>query len=144
MTKCAPPSCTDIAVLRALDIQIKNVRVRLPRVVRWCKPCIGWVKLNVDGSCRGNPGNCGGGGVIRDNRGFFKAAFSSLLGYGTNNMAELKAIILGIKLCKDLRFFQVEIACDSALMVQWINSGKCSAWYLWEVWEELVLALTGM
>lgn len=33
------------------------------------KTACGWLKLIVDGSCRGNLGNCGGGGVIRDHKG---------------------------------------------------------------------------
>lgn len=48
--------------------------VRRPKLVSWNRPREGWVKFNVDGSCRGNPSTCGGGRVIRDDRGRFLAA----------------------------------------------------------------------
>lgn len=36
---------------------------------------IGWMKLNVDGSCRDNPGSFGGGEIRIDAPGIFKAMF---------------------------------------------------------------------
>lgn len=49
---------------------------------------IGWMKLNVDGSCRDNPGSFGGGEIIRDAHGIFKATFSEKFGILTNNGAK--------------------------------------------------------
>ncbi|XP_040990896.1 uncharacterized protein LOC121238113 [Juglans microcarpa x Juglans regia] len=83
----------DCQVLRAMNVSIIKRPVRSPRIVVWEKPHSGWVKLNVDGSCKGNPGNCGGGGIIRDHKGVVQGAFSLLFGHGSNNEAELKAML---------------------------------------------------
>lgn len=39
-----------------------------PRKVVCEKPPVDWMKMNIDRSCRGNLGSCGGGGIIYDNR----------------------------------------------------------------------------
>ena len=113
-------------------------------LVGWIKPLCGWIKLNCDGSCRGNPGNSGGGGIIRDCDGMAKAAFSSHFGNGTNNSAELKAILEGIRLCKRLLYFNVIIESDSRIVVDWLRKGRCTLWYLWDFWEDLVAELEGV
>ncbi|KAJ0086550.1 hypothetical protein Patl1_07518 [Pistacia atlantica] len=89
----------------------------------------------------GNQGKRGGGGVIRDTLGNFKGAFSSYFGQGTNNEAELKALIAGVSLCKELGFSQLNIESDSTLVVSWLSSRKCTAWYLWDYWDELLSLL---
>ncbi|KAK0596383.1 hypothetical protein LWI29_015201 [Acer saccharum] len=72
------------------------------------------------------------------------AAFSSFFGNGTNNSAELKAIMEGIRLCKRLLHFNVIIKSDSRIVVDWLRKGRCSLWYLWDFWEDLVAELVGV
>lgn len=36
------------------------------RMVGWDKPENGWIKLNIDGAAKGNPGWAGGGGILQD------------------------------------------------------------------------------
>ena len=71
----------------------------------------------MDGSCRGNPGNCGGGGVLRDHRGRMNAGFSAHYGFGTNNEAELRALLQGVRLCKEMDCLNVILECDSKVVV---------------------------
>ncbi|KAJ0029811.1 hypothetical protein Pint_13441 [Pistacia integerrima] len=141
MVKQWPISARDEVILRALEVPyIDRARV-IPKLVYWRKPAEGWIKLNVDGCCRGNPGSCGGGGVIRDVRGIFKGDFSSSFGHGTNNEVELRALLAGISLCKELGFNQINIENDSTLIVSWLSSRKCTAWYLWDYWVDLLILL---
>ncbi|KAF5477339.1 hypothetical protein F2P56_003988 [Juglans regia] len=78
----------------------------------------------MDGSCRGNPSRCGGGGVIRDSNGRFVAVFVAFLGQGTNNLVELRALLAGLKLCRELGFMNIEIECDSQVVVDWVTARK--------------------
>lgn len=110
----------------------------------WKKPPEGWFKLNCDDSCRCNPGNSGGGGVIRDETGRVKGAFSACFGIGTNNEAEVRAVREGIALCKKLNFVNMIIESDSKLVVNWLRRGKYTVWYLWDFWEELLKDLVGL
>lgn len=58
----------------------------------WQRPPEGWFKLDCYGSCSGNPGSSGGGGVIRDKDGTVRKTYSVHFGHDTNNGVELKVI----------------------------------------------------
>lgn len=74
-------------------IRPKRTRANANQTVVWSKPNLGWIKLNVDGSCRDNLRLCGGGGILHDHRGSFRAAFFKKFHIGTNNRAELQVLI---------------------------------------------------
>ncbi|KAK4852601.1 hypothetical protein QYF36_025365 [Acer negundo] len=90
------------AILKSFQLQCPINVSRPGKIVKWSRPPVGWIKLNCDGSCRGNPGNTGGGGIIRDSNGMVKRAISTHYRDGTNNGSELKASVDGIRLCKRL------------------------------------------
>ncbi|GJS34621.1 ALA-interacting subunit 3-like protein [Tanacetum coccineum] len=56
--------------------------------VRWVAPPLDWVLLNTDGASRGNLGEAGGGGILRDSRGCFIRAFAENYGGGSFNGGE--------------------------------------------------------
>ena len=58
----------------------------------WQPPPHGFLKINIDGASKRNPGMAGFGGVIRDEQGCIKDIFHSHLGTATNNMVELMAL----------------------------------------------------
>ncbi|KAM3288258.1 hypothetical protein P3S67_021688 [Capsicum chacoense] len=64
------------------------------QAIFWHKPDHGWVKLNVDGCSKGNPGPAVGGGIIRDHAGVMISTFVEFYGECSNNLAEAKAIEL--------------------------------------------------
>ncbi|XP_070001998.1 uncharacterized protein [Nicotiana sylvestris] len=83
----------------------RAVHDKLPtdeRVSRWIKPPLLFVKLNSDGSCK--DGICGGGGIVRNSMGTLIMAYSIPLGAGTNNWAEAKAMLFGLKWCIKRRY----------------------------------------
>ena len=48
--------------------------------IKWLQPPLNWVKLNSDGPSLGNPGQAGGGGLIRDSNEFGLEGKLELLG----------------------------------------------------------------
>jgi hypothetical protein len=70
---------------------IFSSRSDFAQIVRWSPPSHGRYKLNCDGSSFGNPGQSGGGGILRDHGGAFLWAFSDYFGVGTSMVAEAKA-----------------------------------------------------
>lgn len=47
---------------------------------RWTPPPLGWVKMNLDITSKGNPGKAGYGGVIRDAEGQWCSGFMQFVG----------------------------------------------------------------
>jgi ribonuclease HI/probable phosphoglycerate mutase len=79
------------------------------------------VNLYTDGACRGNPGQGGAGAVLVDERGDIVATVRRSLGLCTNNIAEYKALILGLEEALKKRYGQLNIFLDSELLVNQIK-----------------------
>lgn len=78
------------------------------------------ILMKVDGSCYPNPGNMAIGIVIYKDGELVKK-ISEAIGYGTNNIAEYKALIRGLEEIKKLNSERVDIYCDSQLVVKQLN-----------------------
>jgi ribonuclease HI len=79
------------------------------------------VKLFSDGACRGNPGIGGAGAVITDAADNILWEGKEYLGHCTNNIAEYKALILGLKGAQAQGFNQLDVYLDSELLANQIN-----------------------
>ncbi len=77
--------------------------------------------LYIDGSVKGNPGDAGIGGVILSHEEKVLSEFSKYIGITTNNVAEYKALIYGLGVCKKLGIERVEIRTDSNLLINQIE-----------------------
>ncbi|KAF5467862.1 hypothetical protein F2P56_012074, partial [Juglans regia] len=80
----------------------------------------------------------GAGGVIRDAHGNLLLAFSKSIGHGTSNYGELRALVEGIKHCKNLNFSAVDVEMDSKVVLAWLDNQRCGSWYLEDYWEEFL------
>jgi ribonuclease HI len=85
--------------------------------------------VNVDGGSRGNPGPAGIAAVATDPSGEVLAERSDTIGEATNNVAEYRALLLGIELAKELGADEVEFVGDSMLIIEQVR-GK------WKVKQE--------
>lgn len=75
----------------------------------------------VDGASRGNPGRAGAGAVIKDSHGNVIKRMKKGLGITTNNMAEYRALIMGLEEAKRLGLDRVKVFADSELVVKQIK-----------------------
>jgi len=92
--------------------------------IGWRYPSIDWVKINVDGCRKGNPGVAGAGGVIRDAIGRWIVGFTLNIGIYTLVGAELWAITNGLKLAWSKEFQKIVLESDSSLAVDLITKDK--------------------
>ncbi len=76
------------------------------------------LKLFTDGAARGNPGPAGAGAVLCDQEGEVVEELCEYLGETTNNVAEYRALLLGLKKAIQLGAEEVEVLADSELMVR--------------------------
>ena len=79
------------------------------------------IVVNVDGASKGNPGESGIGVAIFDKDLNLINEACDYLGVATNNVAEYKALILGIKLSAKYNAKRVLFKADSELMVKQIK-----------------------
>jgi ribonuclease HI len=79
------------------------------------------VIVNVDGGSRGNPGPAAIAAVVTDPSGAILAERAETIGKATNNVAEYRALLLGIDLAKQLGADEVEFVGDSMLIVEQVR-----------------------
>lgn len=77
--------------------------------------------VHVDGGARGNPGPAAAACVISAPAGEILGEHSELLGAVTNNVAEYRALLLGLRHAQELGVTEVEVVNDSELIAKQIN-----------------------
>ncbi|HEY7266211.1 MAG TPA: reverse transcriptase-like protein [Solirubrobacterales bacterium] len=87
------------------------------------------VVVNVDGGSRGNPGPAAVAAVVTDSSGEELAERAETIGEATNNVAEYRALLLGIELARELGADEVEFVGDSKLIVEQVKGN-------WKVKQE--------
>ena len=75
----------------------------------------------MDGGARGNPGPAAGAAVALTPEGDELTERAEYIGEATNNVAEYRALLLGLGLAKDLGAAEVEVVCDSELVARQIG-----------------------
>jgi ribonuclease HI len=93
--------------------------------------------LYCDGASRGNPGPAGAGAVLLNPRGEVQAQLSEYLGKTTNNVAEYRALLLGLNLAQNLGVKKIQVLADSELLVRQLNgSYRVKAPHLLPLWQK--------
>jgi ribonuclease HI len=77
--------------------------------------------VHVDGGARGNPGPAAAACVISTSEGEILGEHAELLGEVTNNVAEYRALLLGLKRARALGVSDIEVVNDSELIAKQIN-----------------------
>lgn len=76
---------------------------------------------HVDGGSRGNPGPAAVGVVVSDQSGAVLLEEGRVIGRATNNVAEYRALLLGIALASELGAGELELVGDSELIVKQVR-----------------------
>jgi ribonuclease HI len=77
--------------------------------------------LHVDGGARGNPGPAAAAAVVSSTDGEVLAEATELLGVTTNNVAEYRALLLGLRRARELGADEVEVVGDSELIAKQVQ-----------------------
>ena len=98
--------------------------------------------VNVDGGSRGNPGPAAVAAVVTDPSGNELADRAETIGEATNNVAEYRAVLLGVQLARELGADEVELVADSMLIVEQVRGNwKVKQAHLRPLREQVVRAL---
>ncbi|MGH2981114.1 MAG: ribonuclease HI family protein [Solirubrobacterales bacterium] len=84
-------------------------------------PAKGKLRVNVDGGARGNPGPAAIAAVVQDPGGELLEERSEAIGTATNNVAEYRALLLGIERAAALGARRLELVGDSELIVRQVR-----------------------
>jgi len=76
------------------------------------------VVLHVDGGARGNPGPAAAAAVVSSPDGEVLDEVAQRLGETTNNVAEYRALLLGLERARALGATQVDVVTDSELVAK--------------------------
>ncbi|MFD0201329.1 MULTISPECIES: bifunctional RNase H/acid phosphatase [Saccharothrix] len=76
------------------------------------------VVVEADGGSRGNPGPAGYGAVVLDASGAVLAERSEGIGIATNNVAEYRGLIAGLRAAAELGASEVDVRMDAKLVVE--------------------------
>ena len=79
------------------------------------------IVVNVDGGARGNPGPAAVAAVATSVAGEPLGERNAYIGEATNNIAEYRALLLGLELARDLGAAEVEVINDSELVSRQIG-----------------------
>ena len=79
------------------------------------------VTVNVDGGSRGNPGPAAIAAVATDGKGETLSERGERIGEATNNVAEYRAVLLGVELARELGADEIEVIGDSALIAHQVR-----------------------
>jgi ribonuclease HI len=96
----------------------------------------------VDGGARGNPGPAAVAAVVTGDDGQVVAEEGRYIGEATNNVAEYKALLLGLELARGVGASAVEVVNDSELVARQIGGQyKVKNPGLRPLWQEAVAGL---
>jgi ribonuclease H / adenosylcobalamin/alpha-ribazole phosphatase len=101
-------------------------------------------RLFTDGGARGNPGPAAYAYVLEADDRTVLAAHGETIGVATNNVAEYRALVEGLKKAAELQLDEVAVVSDSELIVnQMRGSYKVKNEALRELWREAMRLAAG-
>jgi ribonuclease HI len=101
-------------------------------------------RLFTDGGARGNPGPAAYAYVLEAEDGTVLAAHGETIGVATNNVAEYRALVEGLRKAVELHVNELEVVSDSELIVNQMRGNyKVKNETLRELWRDAMRLATG-
>ena len=102
------------------------------------------LRVNVDGGARGNPGPAAVGAVLATPDGAVVEEAAERIGDATNNVAEYRALLLGLERARALGATEVEVINDSELVARQVQGAyKVKHPGLRPLYDQVMEALRG-
>lgn len=79
------------------------------------------VVVHVDGGARGNPGPAAAAAVVSTPDGTVLTDAAEAIGIATNNVAEYRGLLLGLRKARELGATEVEVVNDSELVAKQVS-----------------------
>lgn len=97
-TKASNNSIRDFIILKKFKVTIHHPKPPQIKGVIWHPPVHSWLKCNIDGASKGNPGVSGCGEVFRNEEAKAVICFAEPLGIRTSYQAELCGFMRAIEI----------------------------------------------
>ncbi|CAJ2628350.1 unnamed protein product [Trifolium pratense] len=135
-TKTSSCSIRDFIILKHFNVNIHHPKTPVIKEIIWQPPLFNWVKCNIDGASKGNPGLAGCGGIFRNQNADLLYCFAEPLGIASSYQAELCAAMSAIEVAHRMKWHNIWIETDSALVVlAFQNSNSVISWNLRNRWN---------
>lgn len=130
----------ELSLVSACVKRGRGAMKKVQRVGRWRPPQDEFIKINTDGSSKGNPGPAGVGGVGRNCRGEVVFLFSVHKGRQSNNLMEGLAILYALERTWELGRRKVICESDSQIIVNLLTEKKVSGihWQLAGIVQQIL------
>ncbi|XP_043693114.1 uncharacterized protein LOC122643564 [Telopea speciosissima] len=117
LMKCLIKSVQDLLIAHQIGTNFPYTQANRIIEIRWRKPNVNWVKLNIDGCSMGNPGHSSAAGIYRNSQGQPIGSFAQYLGITTNHYAKFSAFFIGVQKAKEKNINHLWIECDAEVIV---------------------------
>jgi ribonuclease HI len=143
--KVASNSIRDFIVLKHFKVCTHNPKTPIVKEIFWNPPLLNWVKCNIDGASKGNPGLSSCGGIFRNNEADFLLCFAEPLGFTSSYHAELQGALRAIEVAHQMNLNNLWLETDSSLVVlAFKNPDFLVTWSLRNRWQNVLTKLRQM
>jgi ribonuclease HI len=145
-SKASFSSIVDFTFLKHFKINIHHPKAPVIKEIIWNPPLINWIKCNIDGASKGNPGIASCAGVFRNFTADFICGFAEPLGIATSYFAELCGAMRAVELAHQRNWLNLWIETDSTLVVLAFKNfaNKLVTWSLRNRWNNTQFLLRQM
>ena len=135
----------DASLAQHLGLHYTRVTLKPLIFVYWKRPPDSWTKLNTNASVHPQFLSAAAAGILRCSNGRVIRAYQKILGPRNAFEAELEAIYIGLKLCRQLGYTKVIVEADAQSVIHVLNSGRTSIhWKSMVIFKQIQLWKTDM